>query len=164
MSGDGRALFVVAGRADSSAIAGDLLRFDLERGTRQRVTGFGTAFRALATDWTGRVVATGAPSGVIRVGVAAGRTPYELIGHRGEVMALAISPDGRWIASAAGTEIRIWPMPDLSKTPLHALPHKELMASLRAMTNLRAVPDQESATGYRLERGPFPGWEHVPRW
>jgi hypothetical protein len=38
------------------------------------------------------------------------------------------------------------------------------MAVLRSHTNLRAVPDPHSATGYKLEAGPFPGWAKPPEW
>jgi len=55
-------------------------------------------------------------------------------------------------------------MPDLSKPPLHTLPHDELIAKLKTLTNLRVVRDEESATGWKLEVGPFPGWETVPTW
>ena len=55
-------------------------------------------------------------------------------------------------------------MPDVTKPPLHTRPHAELMAVLRSHTNLRAVPDPESATGYKLEPGPFPGWATLPDW
>ena len=52
-----------------------------------------------------------------------------------------ISPDGQWIASLTREGIvRLWPMPDLAKPPLHTLPHDELMTTLEALTNLRAVP------------------------
>jgi hypothetical protein len=77
---------------------------------------------------------------------------------------LAISPDDKWVLTNAGPEIRLYPMPDLSQPPLHTLPHDELMARLDAMTNVRAVHDPKSSTGYRLEAGPFPGWRQVPRW
>ena len=30
--------------------------------------------------------------------------------------------------------------------------------------NLRDVRDEESSTGWKLEVGPFPGWETVPTW
>lgn len=55
-------------------------------------------------------------------------------------------------------------MPDVSKPPPHALPHDELLARLRSLTNLRAVPDADSPTGYRIEPGPFPGWSTEPTW
>jgi hypothetical protein len=55
-------------------------------------------------------------------------------------------------------------MPDLSKPPLHTLPHDELLAKLHSLTNLRAVRDEDSSTGWKVEVGPFPGWETVPTW
>jgi WD40 repeat protein len=79
-------------------------------------------------------------------------------------MAVAFSPDGRWVASASGNEIRLWPMPDLSKPPLHTLPHDALLAKLDALTNVRVVEDKTSATGYKITIGPFPGWKDVTTW
>ena len=55
-------------------------------------------------------------------------------------------------------------MPDLSRPPLHTLPDDELIAKLKTFTNLRFVRDEDSATGWKLEVGPFPGWETVPTW
>ena len=60
--------------------------------------------------------------------------------------------------------LRLWPMPDLTKPPLHTLPHNELIAKLGSLTNLRAVRDPTSDTGWTIELGPFPGWETVPTW
>jgi WD40 repeat protein len=89
--------------------------------------------------------------------------PHLLYGHSALVTSLAVSPDGKWIASAAedGT-IRLWPMPE--GTPLHTLPYDELLAKLRSLTNLRIVSDPGSATGYKVEPGPFPGWAKFPEW
>jgi hypothetical protein len=55
-------------------------------------------------------------------------------------------------------------MPDLDTPPLHTLPHDELIAKLKSLTNLRAVRDPESSTGWTIEVGPFPGWQEVPEW
>jgi len=55
-------------------------------------------------------------------------------------------------------------MPDISEPPLHTLPHDELLSKLRTLTNLRAVEDEQSPGGYRVEAGPFPGWETAPNW
>jgi hypothetical protein len=55
-------------------------------------------------------------------------------------------------------------MPDLSKPPLHTLPYDELLAKLKSLTNLRAVRDPSSSTGWTIELGPFPGWRDVPTW
>jgi hypothetical protein len=52
----------------------------------------------------------------------------------------------------------------MTKPPLHTLPHDELLAKLRSLTNLRAVRDEASPTGWSIDVGPFPGWERVPEW
>ena len=94
-----------------------------------------------------------------------GGEAHLLLGHEPLVFALAVSPDGRWIASGGDDRtIRLWPMPDFSKPPLHTLPHDELLAKLRSLTNLRAVEDPGSPSGRKIDVGPFPGWETVPEW
>ena len=50
------------------------------------------------------------------------------------------------------------------KYPAHILSQCEIIAKLKTLTNLRVVRDEESATGWKLEVGPFPGWETVPEW
>jgi hypothetical protein len=55
-------------------------------------------------------------------------------------------------------------MPDLSKPPLHTLPHEELLARLKSLTNLRVVRAPESPAGWKIDVGPFPGWKDVPTW
>lgn len=55
-------------------------------------------------------------------------------------------------------------MPDVTQPPLHTLPHDELLAKLRSLTNLRVVANEESATGYEVEVGPFAGWATVASW
>jgi hypothetical protein len=42
--------------------------------------------------------------------------------------------------------------------------HTELLAKLHSLTNLRAVRDPASDTGWTIELGPFPGWRDVPTW
>jgi WD40 repeat protein len=88
-----------------------------------------------------------------------------MFGHTQYILSTALSADGSWIATGdVGGSVRLWPMPDLSKTPFHALPYEELLARLRTLTNLRAVPDAQSPGGYKIEVGPFPGWAEVPEW
>ena len=66
--------------------------------------------------------------------------------------------------SGVDNTLRLRPMPDLSKPPLHTLPHKELMATLKSLTNLRALRDPASATGWKIDLGPFPGWKNQLLW
>jgi WD40 repeat protein/DNA-binding winged helix-turn-helix (wHTH) protein len=125
----------------------------------------GSRVRSMTFDHTGEFLVSGDLEGAIRVGSVDGGEPQILFGHDGPVTALAVSPDNHWIASGGhdGT-IRLWPMPDLSKPPLQTLPYRKLLAKLHEQTNLRAVPDPGSATGYKLEVGAFRGWKHVPEW
>ena len=118
----------------------------------------------VALDPEGRVVVTGDVNGVVWVGGTGGGPPHALVGHTGPIRSVAVSPDGRWIAAAAGAEIRLWPMPDLSKPPLHTLPRDLLLEKLASLTNVRAVRDPASASGWKTEVGPFRGWRDVPAW
>jgi WD40 repeat protein len=136
---------------------------DIETGERRPIATHGGRVTAVAIDPQGRIIATGEADGTVRVGSAEGTEPHLLLGHGKPISSLAFSPDRQWLASSAGDEIRLWPIPDLSKPPLHTLPHEELLAKLRTLTNLEAVEDEASG-GYRLEIGPFPGWKDVPTW
>jgi len=130
-----------------------------------RSRGPGSLFVSAAFDPSDRLLATTSEDGIIRVGPESGAEPHLLFGHTGRVLSIVFSPDGRLLASggADGT-IRLWSVPDVSKPPLHTLPLAELLAKLRTHTNLRAVPDPASPTGYKLEVGPFPGWAKPPEW
>jgi len=109
--------------------------------------------------------ASGEKDGSIWIGRIDGGEAHLLAGHEGPVDSVAISPDNKWIASSGDDKtLRLWPMPDLSKPPLHTLPHEELIAKLHSLTNLRAVRGEASSTGWKVEVGPFPGWETVPEW
>jgi WD40 repeat protein len=138
--------------------------YDLRTGAvRSLASTRGTWTFALSRD--GTIRASGMREGRIRVGRTDESEPHLLLGHEGAVDGIAISPDLRWIASSGQDKtLRLWPMPDLSKPPLHTLPHDELIARLKTLTNLRVVRDEKSATGWKLEVGPFPGWAEVPEW
>jgi WD40 repeat protein len=163
-SGDGRRVVATALQRDGKAASQGVVRIDLPAGAVQPVHSHGRAVTAAALDTAGRTLVTGDEEGVVRVGAWEGGEPHRLCCHAGAVGTISVSPDGKWIASASGGEIRLWPMPDLSKPPLHTLPYDELMAKLRALTNLQVVADPASAAGYRLDVGPFPGWKDVPSW
>ncbi|MEN8165505.1 MAG: hypothetical protein ABFS37_15355, partial [Acidobacteriota bacterium] len=123
----------------------------------------GTGSLRLSPDGTAWV--SGEPDGSIQVGRTHGGPVHLLAGHVGPVVGIAISPDNRWIASSGEDKtLRLWPMPDLDRPPLQTLPHDELINKLHSLTNLRVVRDAESSTGWKIEIGPFPGWETVPTW
>jgi WD40 repeat protein len=166
-SNNGRRLLVTEeGEADGMQDpAGSPLFFDLDTGNVTDLVVHGVHVRTMAVDQDGTVAVTAGSDGDIRVGPVTGEEPHLLLGHDGEVLCLAVDPLGRWIASGAMDKtVRLWPMPDLSKPPLHTLPREELIAKLKTLTNLRVVRDSESSTGWTLEIGPFPGWETVPTW
>jgi WD40 repeat protein len=142
----------------------DLLVIDTTTGERREVESHGHDIAAIAVDPSGELLATRDTSGVVRVGRIDGSEPHLLVGAGGLVGSLAFSPDGRWIASAAGNDIRLWPMPDVSKPPLHTLPRETLLATLDRLTNLRVIADAAAPAGYKVELGPFPGWQDVPAW
>jgi WD40 repeat protein len=139
--------------------------FDIASRATREITSHGNMLNSIALDRAGTILVTGGLDGVVRVGSISGGEPHLLFGHSGCVGSVAVSPDGRWIASCAsdGT-IRLWPMPDLSKPPLHTLPHDQLLAKLKSLTTLRAAPDSSSDTGWKIEIGPFRGWAIVPDW
>ena len=155
-------------RLDPAFATGDrstLTAFDLSTRATREIPSHGNRIGSFALDAGGTTLVTGSMDGVVRVGPLSGEEPHLLYGHTGPVSSVAVSPEGRWIASGSedGT-IRLWPMPDLSKPPLHTLPHGELLAKLKSLTNLRAVRDPTSGTGWKIEVGPFPGWKDVPTW
>jgi WD40 repeat protein len=136
---------------------------DLRAGTSRELSSHGGRVTAVALDSKGEVAVTGDFDGIVRAGPATGEEPHLLFGHRLEISSVAVSRDGKWIASASqdGT-IRLWPMPE--GPAFHTLPYAEILARLRSFTNLRAVQDAASTDGYRLEAGPFPGWKTLPEW
>jgi WD40 repeat protein len=138
---------------------------DLRSGTSRELASHGNAVLSVALDPKGEIAVSGDYHGVVRVGKVDDPDPHLLFGHEFAVSSVAVSPNGQWIASASqdGT-IRLWPMPDLTRPPLHTLPQDELLDRLRSYTNLRVVEDADSGTGYRVEAGPFPGWNHQPDW
>jgi len=158
-----------AGLAVAWAVGADLAPqlelIDLAAWTSRPLPGFEGDVEWADLDPSGAIVAAGSTDGTIRVGRIDGGEPQLLLGHTGAVFRVAISPDLRWLASAGeDNTLRLWPMPDLTKPPLHTLPHGELLAKLHSLTNLRAVRDPESSTGWTIDLGPFPGWRQVPTW
>jgi WD40 repeat protein len=52
-----------------------------------------------ALDPTATIAVTGSDDGTVRAGPVTGEEPHLFYGHKGTVYAVAVSPDGRWIAS-----------------------------------------------------------------
>ncbi len=164
-SDSNRLLLFLTGIDSGLTPSGRGVVLDLNTGLTTPLTAHGESITAIAMDAGGTIAVTGDEDGVIRVGPITGEEPHLLLGHMGRINALAIDPLGRWIASSGqDLTVRLWPMPDLSKPPLHTLPHDELIAKLKTLTNLRVVRDEQSPTGWKLTHDPFPGWETVPTW
>jgi WD40 repeat protein len=136
---------------------------DLDRDVSTRLVGHGAGIGGF--DPSGTVVVTFQDE-TIFVGPPTGGPVHRLIA-RSSVTSVAVSPDGRTIASGhANGTIRLWPMPDASRPTLHDLPHGELLALLRSRLNVapnHLVP-WRGPVGAPLRRGPFPGWETAPEW
>jgi WD40 repeat protein len=164
MSSDGRSVLAVSTAWDPSRGERELAFFDLRRGTRRMIRSHGDRVGSRALDRSGGVIVTSELGGVVRVGRSDGSEPHLLFG--GNVGGpVAVSPDEKWIAAATGSEIRLWPMPDMSKPPLHTLPLPELLAKLHELTDVQVVGDGSApGKGYRIDTGPFTGWKTAPTW
>jgi WD40 repeat protein len=165
MSEDRRVAFVAPQPLAERTECQPLQRLEVATGVSTALTQFGDCPTGSPAQIAGSVLAVGSSDGIARVARDFDREAYLLAGHAGRSWPVAVSPDLRWVASAGqDNTLRLWPMPDLSKPPLHALPHDELLAKVKSFTNLRAVRDAESTVGWSIELGPFPGWRDVPIW
>jgi len=164
MAPEGRKLLLSEIRTWSRIDEGRATLFDLDTGEARDLEIPGHGAPELSPD--GTLWLSAEEDGTIMVGRIEGGDPHLLLGHEGGPWFPAtISPDNQWVASGGSDRtIRLWPMPDLDKPPLHVLPHAELIAKLKTLTNLRVVRDEAEPGGWKLEIGPFPGWAEVPEW
>jgi WD40 repeat protein len=150
---------------DEKSPSWEILRFGLDGKAPVPLPYRAEGGGALALDPSGTAIASTGADGVVRIGSVSGGEPHLFFGHKGEINAFAFSPDGKWLASAGDDQtFRLWPVPDVKQVPPHKRSHEEFLATLRTFTNVRAVPDPKSSTGWKLEPGPFPGWKDVPHW
>jgi WD40 repeat protein len=161
-SADGRRLVAVTFKGRDIGPDAETTVVDLDTGTHRTTTTHRS--NVVALDPSGQILVSGGEDGAVRVGPATGEEPHLLLGHTSRVGCVGVTPDGRWVVSVAGNEVRLWPMPDVSKPPFHTLPYGELMTRLGAMTNVQVVEDGSSPTGYKVDVGPFPGWRDMPAW
>jgi len=138
---------------------------DLTTNEVHQVEGFQVEMTAGTLSPDGNLIAAGTAEGVVMIRRFSGGEPHLLFGHDAPITSMSFSPDARRLATIdRGGTVRVWPVPDMSRTPIHALPQPELLAKLDEITNFRVVRDEESPTGWKTEIGPFPGWETVPIW
>jgi len=129
LSANGR--FVVAHATDSQG----LLVWDLDTGKRQRVANVPQQYGNLAISPDGSQLAysTGntffrVMGGIVLVEVQTGRT--NMIAPNEPTVVLAISPDGRWLASGHPSgEIAFWKLPD-GKLVRRFLAHRQMFGAL----------------------------------
>ena len=82
--------------------------------------------------------------------------------HDGSIASVAIDPLGRWIATADGDSVKLWPIP--TEPAIVSLPHDEFLAKLRSFTNLRARKAEGRPGGYAIVGEGLPDWRHPPGW
>jgi WD40 repeat protein len=152
----------LSGVLGPTGAVGTAFVYDLETKKAHPLETHGDQVTCVAWDLTGKLVVTGSRDGTVRVGPATGEAPHLLLGHEGTVREIVADPEGRWIVSAGedGT-VRLWPLPIEGK-PFQTLPHDELLARLRSLTNFRVVPDRSAPGGYRLGFERFTGWNRQP--
>lgn len=130
---------VVSGGLDASALVWDA--FGSKQSSRLPHPA-GVGVRAVACtpakSKTGHLVATGAEDGKVRLWDLANpdkppTAPLAVMddGHPAAVTAIAFSPDGAWLATAAGRDVYLWDV--AARTKKYALPadHRDAVTSLR---------------------------------
>jgi WD40 repeat protein len=137
--------------------------WDLEKRTERILPIPSDMLSSLTMSPNGRFVVAGMSGGEVWVLHLGEKEPYVIPAHDGSVGALWISPESDRIYTA-GREgiVKIWEVPH--GRSLNSLPIADMLATLRAQTNLRVVVDSKAQNGYRIVYDRFPGWEKAPAW
>jgi WD40 repeat protein len=147
---------------------GTLSILDMHTRTFQTITSRGERVTAAALDSTTSLLVTTDGDGTVQVGSS--QTDESHLFLVPKPINSWISPDGQWIlvdffpddfALTVELKSALCLLRKPEGRPLHTLPREELLQHLRGLTNLRAVPDQTSRTGYRVDAEAFPGWGKI---
>jgi WD40 repeat protein len=118
---------------------------------------------AVAIDRGGEVVVGGCKHGIVCVTGRSGEEPHLLYGHQGVVTSVAISANGRWIASGSqDATVRLWRAP--IGTPVQALPLRRFLEVMYQNCNYAYVKNPDAPTGFDTVIRPFAGWEDFPEY
>ena len=160
---DDQKLLILTGEDTAMRVGGTIVLYDLASGGSRELVAYGDKVNAMALDPSGTRLAAGDVHGAVRFGTIDSESPHLLLGHKTRVESVAFDPLDRWIATGdADGVLRLWPIPE--GTPFHTLPRETILARLESLTNYRVIADSEAPDGYRLEIGPFEGWQEVPTW
>jgi WD40 repeat protein len=134
---------------------------DAKAGSSTRLDSHGNQLWALAMNPRGDLLVTGSKDRAVRVAPPSVDEPHLLFGHEAMVHAVAISHDGRWVASGSrdGT-VRLWKVP--SGTPIQSLPLPEFLTHMYQNCQYDYVEDPTIPIGNRMEPRPFAGWRNLP--
>jgi WD40 repeat protein len=125
---DGRHLAVGVGNRGDKTGSGALDLLDLTAGVMMRVAG-GRAVWSLACNATGTVIAVGLGKDSIVLYDRSLQEPTATLEQEHAVRAVAVSPDGRMVASAAGWDVKLWDL--ATRAEIATLEgHKQLVWSL----------------------------------
>jgi WD40 repeat protein len=120
-------------------------------------------FFSVAIGSDGELVVIGHKLGVVCVSGRSGGAPHLLYGHQGMVRSVAISPDGRWIASGSqDATVRLWRVP--TGTPVQALPLRRFLEVMYQNSPYAYIRSPGAATGFDEVIRPFGGWADFPEY